>query len=244
MTLLSTVQRAAILCVQDRPSSAASSDLPNPVLLTELARIDAEELAERIDWPQLLTEATFTTVASVAQASALPADFARFPFRKDDRGAIYDVARKQGIAGPATEEQWRTLTNGYSGWTASFRIFGDVLQMAPAPSAGLSMSLTYITTKLYRDVDGVAKDTWSADTDTCRIPENVIALGVRWRWKQSKGFDYAEDMRSAEEAIARASGVAAGGRRMLVVGRSRLRGDTPYDGTLGGSTYNDVVDQF
>ena len=30
------------------------------------------------------------------------------------------------------------------------------------------------------------------------LPENILMMGLSWRWKKAKGFEYAEDFRSYE----------------------------------------------
>jgi hypothetical protein len=200
--------------------------------MRELARIDAEDLAGRIDWDGLIREHTFTTVANTVQAGALPDDFGRFPFRQDDRGELYDVARRDGLAGPTNDHQWRRVTNGFAGWTTGWRTIGGVLQMAPAPPAGLTISFSYVSKHLF-ELGVVGSEDWTSDADVCRIPESLITLGVIWRWKQAKGYEYAEDMRTAELAVERAAG-STRGRRMLTIGTSRLRADDfAYPWALG-----------
>lgn len=202
--------------------------------MAALARIDAEDLADRIDWPGLLRERTFATVATISQPGALPTDFGRFAFRPDDHGQLYDIGNRQGIAGPASDAQWRELLNGFSGIYPSWRIFGGVLQMAPAQAAGRQFSFDYITKNIYATADGTGKSVITADTDVFLIPENVITLGVVWRWKQVKGFSYAEELRNAETQIEKEAGKGAGGRRMIMVGAPRLRADDyAFPGVLG-----------
>lgn len=211
--------------------------------MLELARLDAEDLAGRIDWDALVKEQTFVTIAGSDQPGAIPSDFGRFPFRKDDRGELYDVRRREGIAGPASDNQWRRLDN-FTGWTSSYRIMGGLLMMRPPPGAGLTIGFTYVSKNLFVSTGGVTSDDWNADSDICLIPERLIILGVVWRWKQAKGFEYAEDLRTAEMEIEKMAGTTRG-RRMLTIGSSRLRADDyAFSGVLGGSTYPDITGQF
>lgn len=239
MSLLSVVRRAALLAGQPQPTTVAASPDRTALLMAELARVDAEDLSGRFDWPGLLRDRAFTTVAAVDQPDALPDDFGRMAAATDDRGQIYDVARREGIAGPASADQWRVMLDGFVGWTTAWRVFGGALQLAPAPPAGRAMRFAYVTRNLYL-AGSTPKPAWEADTDTCRIPEDLIALGVLWRWKQGRGFEYAEDLANAERAIERAVGQAAGGRRQLVMGRTRWGAPLAdgavvpaYPGTLG-----------
>lgn len=237
MSLLTIVRRACILTGQPVPPAILTTQDKTALAMAELSQIEAEERAARHDWPNIVKEHSFTTIAAVTQTGALPSDFDRFTASNSDRGQLYAVARREGLAGPASDAQWRELTSGFAGWTTSWRISGGALQMAPAPAAGLVHTFSYVSNKLYRSaaqppVDAAA---WVSDSDTCLIPESLIALGVVWRWKQSKGFDYAEDLATAEAAVEREAGKIGGGRRMLVIGPSRLPLDSvyPYPWALG-----------
>jgi hypothetical protein len=46
-------------------------------------------------------------------------------------------------------------------------------------------------------------DRWRADDDFSLIDEDLILLGTIWRWKASKGLQYAEEFRSYEQSLAR-----------------------------------------
>jgi hypothetical protein len=247
VTLLTTIQRAAVLIGIEPPPIVVNSTDATARQLGELARIDAEELAARFDWNSLLRDATFTTVDGSDQLGALPADFGRFPFKQDGHGELYNPGQRRGIAGPASTAQWRrTLDFNTGGWTSTWRINAGVLQIGPT-AAGQSLTFRYVTNALYRPATGADKATWSADTDTCLIPEGLIALGAIWRWKQAKGFDYGEDMQTAEQQISRAAAADGGGPRTLVMGRVRLPVDTDraLEGVLGGGGNNgDYIGEF
>lgn len=230
MSLLTLIQRAATLSGLAVPTNVLGGMDKTATLMSALAQIDAEDLAGKYDWPNLTKERSFTTVAAVDQTGALPSDFARFASRTDDRGQLYDVARREGIAGPASEDQWRSIVDGLQGWAVTFRIFGGLLQMAPAPPVGRVMRFAYVSSDLW----GSGKPRPTSDADVCAIPENLISLGVVWRWKQNRGFEYAEDLRNAELQIERAIGQLGGGRRVLIQGRPRLRAEEyAWPGVLG-----------
>lgn len=224
MSILTLVQRACRRIKMVPPSSALGSTDPNVLLLVELAREDASVLAGQFDWPDTLREQSFVTVAAVDQPGALPTDFGRMAFQADDRGDIYDSARRGAVAGPETAGRWRGLTSGWTAITPNWRIFGGALQLAPAPAAGLTYAYTYVTTDLW----GTGKTEPETDADEPAIPEDLILLGMVWRWKQVNGFDYAEDMASAGLRFEQMAGTARGSRASLTVGRRRVPWDAVY----------------
>jgi hypothetical protein len=63
-----------------------------------------------------------------------------------------------------------------------------------------------------------AQSAWAADTDTGILSEEVMTLGVIWRFLKAKGFDYSEPFRTYEMAKARAENKDGGGKRRLNMG--------------------------
>ena len=41
-------------------------------------------------------------------------------------------------------------------------------------------------------------ETFTSDTDTTELNEELLTLSLIWRWNRAKGLDYAEDMRNFE----------------------------------------------
>lgn len=232
MTLLSTIQRAAVLAGMPRPGTAAQAPDSATAQMVELARQDAEELAARIDWSALTKQQVFTTVAGVAQPSGLAADYARMTYN----GELRQDARLWHLSGPTNDIDWDRFVQFPQGSLPSrWRIFGGQMQILPAPSAGQVLRYDYISRNLFKAADGTPKAVWDTDTDTCVIPEPIIGLGVIWRWRALKGLDYGEHMVTAENAISRAAGNDGGGRSALTAPRSRggLGAVPAYPGVLG-----------
>jgi hypothetical protein len=77
----------------------------------------------------------------------------------------------------------------------------------------------------------VFSQTFTADDNFCLINEDTIMKGALWRWKASKGLDYAEEMRAYEMSFARNAGQQQTER---VVGTSRkyVMGDETFLGTI------------
>lgn len=232
MSLLTVVQRANRLVGLRRPSvAAAAPDATSTAQMAEMAAIEAESLANRHDWDRTLFSHQFTTTANQAQPGALPDDFARFSIA----GGIYGPWGR--IEGPYQRDEWSRITSYpqvAGAINGGFRVYQRGVQIYPAPPVGQAYRFDYITTNLYEASDGTPKAAWSADTDTCLIPESLIALGVVWRWLQAKGLDYGEAMRNAEMEFAKLAGFDGGARRTIAVGGARLKADDyAFPGILG-----------
>jgi hypothetical protein len=80
----------------------------------------------------------------------------------------------------------------------------------------------------------VAQSAWASDTDTGIINEELMTLGLCWRFKAGQGFDYAEEFRSYEMAVAQDI-ARDGGKRTLnagyYIGTRRRRAPFVQDGS-------------
>lgn len=223
MSLLSVIQRANVLVGLRRPSTAGGApDATSTAQMAEMARIEAESLAGRHDWSGIIVPNQFTTTHNENQWGALPDDFDRFT----RSGGLYGPAG--AMDGPLDRNQWGQLTSfplKGGGYPGSFRVVGGRMQIYPAPQAAGVYRFDYITKNIYQAVDGTPKAQWALDTDICLIPEDVIALGVVWRWLQFKGLDYSEALRNAELEFEKKAGADSGRRGSYAVGNAR-RWDT------------------
>jgi hypothetical protein len=71
------------------------------------------------------------------------------------------------------------------------------------------------------DGDGDAA-AWEADDDTSLLSEDLMALGGEWRFKQRKGFDYAETFRTYEIQVQQAISRDGARRTTSMAGESDL----------------------
>lgn len=138
------------------------------------------------------------------------------------------------------------LSVGIARWTANFtppgvtigssnhwRLLGDDLYITPPPTAGQTLAFPYMSKNWVRPVSGSDKAAFTLDTDTALIPERLITLGIIWRYKASKGFDYAEAMATYEREVERAASRDAG-TGVLYPSRSRTTDETntTWQGTI------------
>lgn len=200
MTLLSIVQDAAVDLNLNRPTVAVASTDTLVLQLVSLAKRDGLDLIRRYDWQALTEEVSFTTVATEEQTtlSAVASDF----FRMVDE-SMNNRTRHWRVFGPLSPQAWqRRLALGVQvGVVNAFRIRGDSILFYPTPTAGDSVYFEYISRNWVADTNGTPKSAFTADTDVARIDEDILTLGVKWRFLKSKGMDYSEEFRSYESAL-------------------------------------------
>ena len=217
MSLLTTVQYACRRLNIPVPATAMGA-ITDPQVL-QLIRILEEEgndLARRGDWQAITFEATHTTIALEDQGAM--STIAANGFRAFKNDTFWDRTNRLPIIGPLSDQEWQTRKGiGTLGPRFIFRIRGGKLLVNPTPTAGYSWAFEYVSTNWILGADGTTyKQYFTLDTDTILLPEDLVLLGLRWRWKKEKGREYAEDFRTYEMQVKDALG-RDGGKPVLTM---------------------------
>ncbi len=89
---------------------------------------------------------------------------------------------------------------------------GNAVRFIPVPTAGHTVAFDYMSNLWCQSSGLVAQSAWAADTDTGILDEDLMCLGLHWRWLRSKGLAYAEQFneyeRQVNDAMARDGGHA------------------------------------
>ena len=210
MSLLSIIHDVSGRLSLPIPSVVAGSSDKQVVQLLALANEEGRSLAGRHPWQALVEEQTFTTTASPAQGAALPADLDRFI-----PNSFFNRSTRRPMTGPITPRQWQWILAQPALSTAclAFRERTGQFLIAPTPPAGETIAYEYISTHWARSSGGAAQAAFLADGDVALLDEELIGLGLRWRFLRAKGLDYSEEMssyeRELEQAVARDGGSTA-----------------------------------
>ncbi len=99
--------------------------------------------------------------------------------------AQFDAWQRNGIVGPYPRRQFRRTGPR----PTAFRIF------PPPFNAGGDYpgTLTYLYVSglpVLQASDDTYKRRFTEDTDTTVIPDTLIKLGAKWKWREAKGFDF------------------------------------------------------
>lgn len=221
MTLLSICQDAASAVGFPRPSSIAGSSDETSRRLFRLANQEGKELARRHDWEVLIKEASFTTVATESQGAltTIASDFDRIV-----NGTMNDRTENEPVMGPLSSTEWQRLkadeveVASYS-W---FRIRGAEVLFYPTPPAGNSIYFEYVSTDWCQSSGASAQSAWAADNDTGILSEELITLGLVWRFKKSLGLPYGDEFNEYENAV-RQDAAREGAAATLNMGGDKLR---------------------
>jgi hypothetical protein len=196
------------------PATVLGNTDPLIVQMMRLLEEEGTDLARRGDWNGITFEATHTSLAAEDQGAI--ATIASNGFRALKNGTFWDRTNKLPIIGPLSDQEWQQVKGvATTGPRYRFRIRGGKLLVNPTPTAGYTWAFEYVSKNWILGADLTTyKQYFTLDTDTILLPEDLVLMGLRWRWKKEKGFDYAEDFNTYEVEVKDALG-RDGGKRVL-----------------------------
>jgi hypothetical protein len=217
MSLLTVANDACDIIGIERQVAIAAGTGGDARQLYRLAKLELSELARRTSWQALIKEETFVSVANSHQVDAIPSDFL---FIVNE--TLFNRTQDREVFGPVSPREWQMMSAKTSGSLVEevFRIRGNTLLIHPTPVAGEDYAFEYVTRQLATMADLVTeKVTYIIDSDVAKLDEELVKLGVVWRWKNIKGLDYAEDFRTYEMQVANSIARDGGKRTISMDGR-------------------------
>ena len=200
MSLLQMVKDACDELNLARPSVVVNSTDNQVRHLLRLANNEGRSLAKRHGWQILTSEQTFTTTATATQAtaSALPTDLGWIIPE-----TMWNRTSRRRIYGPVDNQEWQeTQGSTVVSVNPSFRVRGGTILLSPAPTTGESVYYEYVSNKWCQSSGAVAQAAWAADSDTGRLDEKIMTLGIVWRFKAEKKLDYSTELSNYEREVA------------------------------------------
>lgn len=233
MTILSIIQAVADEVGVTRPSAVISSNDGTVRQLLALANREGKSLARLGNWTTLTKEHTFDTVNGTA-AYALPSDFDYIVNQ-----TAWDRDNYWMLRGPLSVPLWQAIKSGLYDSTAlrkGFRIKGSSstrFYIDPTPTVVDTIVFEYQSKSWCQSSGGTGQTAWAADTDTGILDEDLMAMGIKWRFLKAKNFDYAEEFREHQNQCLKALG-RDGGRPVLDLGE---RGGRMFDPNIQDADY-------
>jgi hypothetical protein len=225
MTLLSIARNASDRLGLTRPTSVATSTDQSVLTLLGLAQEEGKALAGRHTWQVLQTEYTFSTSNGTA-SYALPSGFDQLI-----KETVYNRTSRRRVVGDISPAQWQEIQASLVTMVnPAFRIRGSLFYITPTPSATETVAYEYISKNWCQSALSVGQSAWAADTDTGILDEELMTLGVIWRFKQSKGLDYSEAMNNYEIEVAKA--IFKDGARVRIDTSNSERDRVPHAPTV------------
>ncbi len=226
MTMLTLVQQFCKRTGVPSPSTVFGSTDTRVLQIMALLEEEGNDLAVRGGWQELQREAAWTTLALEDQGDI--DTIASAGYRYMTNQTIWDRTTRLPVCGPLSAPEWQALKAvTVTGPRYQFRLRGNHLLVNPAPPAGSSWYFEYMSKNWILESDGTTySDVFTNDADTPLLPESLLLMGLRWRWKKEKGLEYAEDFRTYEMQVKDAIG-RDGGKRVVYADGDPCRGPQP-----------------
>lgn len=193
MSVLSIIQSHCRLHALTIPNNVISStDTGVQQLYGVLADL-LDELVNESKFNVITLEALFVASAGEDQGSMQMLAPSGYQFAYPE--TFFDRTLRRPLYGPLSETEWQQIKAVPNpGPFYKFRIKGDRLLIAPAPTAPLStIAFEYASSWCVKSVTGEMKAAITADTDEFVFPDRILKRGLAFRWKQIKGLPYQED---------------------------------------------------
>lgn len=201
MSLLSICQDAATDVGVARMATVIGNPEVDVQRLLRFAARVGSDLVTRAPWQRLRAVRNFTATATEVQANAVPADFLRF-----SPETVWDTTNGLSLTGPIDPVEYQSRRNeqystGYAGPMRWFTRRADDFLVWPVPMGGENYAFEYQSGAYCQSAAGVPQTVWAADTDTGRISEELITLGVIARFLSADQQPSGEAMAAYERRL-------------------------------------------
>ena len=179
----------AALTVTAIPSTAAldttymvvGGGFPNATFITS---VDSSTQVTVSQYPT--SAATGGTIYFQKCRYALPSDYDAIVPRTQ-----WDKSKHWEMLGPEDAQQWEWIQSGYisTGPRVRWRLLGQYFQIWPGFSSAENLGFEYRSNAWAYTAAGVAKSSFTVDTDTCIFPDRLMVLDTKLKYFQAKGFD-------------------------------------------------------
>ena len=199
MTILTIVQGIVKKLNLNSPSAVIGNTNKEIIQLLNIANEEGDELSRRYRWQRLMTESTFSSAATESQGAMTTLAGADFGWIAND--TIWNRTRNRPML-PVDDVQWQAMKSAtITGPFEYFRIRGGNLIVIPTMTASQTCAFEWISKNWCASSGGTGQEAWTADSDTGRLDEKIMAQGIMWRFKKYKGLDYAEDFAQYERLV-------------------------------------------
>lgn len=231
MTVKDALTSAASRIMGVRPTVFFSSTNALEGDLTELVNAVAKDIIKSHDW-RVLTKLCTLTGDGTSEGFNLPNDYDRM-----QKGSSFQssTAPLFGYKPCVDPDEWLTLQMPYGSCSLGRWIkFGGQIHVMPKPALGQEIKFFYQGNLFALDENGTPKDRFEKDNDSFLLDEELLTLGLIWRYRQQKRIDYTDDQALFEKRFNEIAGEDKGAR-VFVEGGSRRRGNVsaPYWDQLG-----------
>ncbi len=195
MTILSVIQNSMTRLGFDKPTLAVGSpDNTVTQFLSLLGELGNELYQD--NWDSLRKRVTFNPSGLEAVGTRTALFGAGWHTMVPE--TFWDNTLRRQIFGPLNDVQWSAWKSFIPGSpTYYYRIEGDTILAIPPIPANHNCSAVVTSRFWVRKADGTPYATFpTADNDITAYDEELLTLGLKWKFKAEKGLAYAQDLLS------------------------------------------------
>ena len=156
--------------------------------LAEVANAAADMITRAHRWRKLVQRATYSGDGSTVDYD-LPDDYGFMP---DDQQVWSSTAQIPLIPMHSLDDWLAMDVRNFNPGTNAWIMYGQQIHFTPALDSGEVAQHFYQSTASVQPASGSAKSTFTLDTDTFRISDELLKKAIIYLWKQDKGLPYAE----------------------------------------------------
>ncbi|MCP2134598.1 hypothetical protein J2S28_001650 [Rhizobium sp. SLBN-94] len=190
--------------------------------MLEMVRL-ANEVAIQIrdaefDWQALSKIYTVTGNGSLS-AFPLPDDYCRMTVA----GNIWSSRWSWGLNKVPSLDEWiEKQVVPYTSVTGDWIIFGNELNIQPVMAGTEYVKFPYISNLIVKPATGDMQDRFATDSDTFRLSEHALELGIIWAYRSQKGVASDDDEVSFQKALYTAMNTDKGAKPIISGNRHRF----------------------
>jgi hypothetical protein len=221
MSLLTVFQQACTSGIAlEKPSAVYGSTTREHIELANIANEMAAMIAASHEW-QILNKIAVITGDGTTEDFALPADYDR----QLDKSQLWSTSLETPLSPISDRDDWleldiKTFDFVINAWI----LYAGEIHIKPALSTGVQVKYFY-QSNLWGLNGSTPISEFTADTNTFRIDERLLKLGIIWKWREMKGLPYAEDLATYERLLAKLA-MRDKGSRIIRLGKAVLPRDT------------------
>ena len=204
-TLATLLDAAARSCAVAAQSSWLTATNATALQLKALMFETAEEMLERVDWPECTIDQTIA--GTDTDVYALASDFTRIA-GDADTAVLETTPSRRSVTPVNSNVEWTNMVEaGASGAQRHYRLIGvRSIQFYRDLEAAAEVVVPYVSNKWICAADGTTtKSTFTVATDFPLIPGHLLRDGTIWRFKRDKGLAYLDRQNDYELRLARAA---------------------------------------
>lgn len=193
MSLLTVIKNVAKSVSLGTPTTVQNLIDPDGDVgkLIQFSNLAGQEIARRVNWPDLKDEETFTGNGTSKKFTFTNSDCARLV----EGNAVHISGTP--VKGSISEGLFNRTTP-IVGTPRYFILRNQSVEFYPFPSNLLDVTVNYQNSN-WALKNGLRADCWDMDNDTAFVPEELIEEGIIWRWKRHIGGEF-QDLQAEYEA--------------------------------------------